>query len=390
MTKTVLLEDVVDFQEGPGVLTKDFHETGVPLIRIKGLETPIVSLDGCDYLDPQKVENKWSHFRLSKGDFLVTTSGTLGRVSEVDDTAVGAIPYTGIIKFRTKVANLDPRYLKHYLSSVEFKNQTESMATGSVLRHYGPSHLRKVKIVIPDLVDQKKAAAILDSIDQKIELNRRINETLEKIGQTLFKHYFITNPERKNWEKRKIGKFIEICGGGTPSTKNPVLWNGDVSWTSPRDLTGKSDTFLFETGNKITQAGLNSISSKLLPAGTLLLSSRAPIGYLVFAGVPMAINQGYIAFSSGKYLNNEFMYFWLKRNMDIVKNAANGSTFMEISKGTFRNLATIIPPQKLVAGFSKDTTTLFEKMKNNQLETVALVQLRDSLLPRLISGKINA
>lgn len=216
-----------------------------------------------------------------------------------------------------------------------------------------------------------------------------MNETLEEVGRALFRYNFIDNPEATKWEKVKIGELINVKGGGTPSTKNPEFWNGGIAWTSPRDLSGKKDAYLLDTDKTITRQGLSKISSGLLPEGTLLLSSRAPIGYIAIAGLPLAINQGYIAFLPDAYLPNHFVYFWLMQNMERIKNAANGSTFMEISKTAFRNITMRKPTEEAMKIYVAEVESLFNAMHNNQKQIQTLHTLRNALLPGLISGKMK-
>ena len=277
------------------------------------------------------------------------------------------------------------KFIYYLLKSIDFS----SFNAGAAVPTLNRNHLSSLMVRILERNEQDKIANILGTIDEKIELNRRMNETLEQMGQALFSHYFINNPDVKKWEEVKIGELVNIKGGGTPSTTNPDFWDGDIAWTSPRDLTGKSDAFLLATDKSITKAGLAKISSGLLPEKTLLLSSRAPIGYVALAGLPLAINQGYIAFLPGSYLSNHYMYFWLYYNMGRIKNAANGSTFMEISKSSFRNITNYKPNEKLLQEFESKADELFGMMRNNQEQIQTLTTLRDSLLPRLISGKLK-
>lgn len=262
-------------------------------------------------------------------------------------------------------------------------------ATGAAQQNLGARQIAGMSINLPDLDIQNERANFLSTLDKKIELNKKMNETLEKIGQAFFRHYFIADPDAQRWPEIKIGEIVNIKGGGTPSTKNPEFWNGKIAWTSPRDLTGKDSIFLLDTDKKITKDGLTKVSSGLLPEGTLLLSSRAPIGYIAITGLPMAINQGYIAFLPDTKLSNFFMYFWLKQNMERIKGAANGSTFMEISKSAFRKIILRMPSNDRLKDFDQSVQGVFNMLRTNQEEIQTLSALRDILLPRLISGKIK-
>ena len=160
------LPEAVDFREGPGILAKDFHDVGVPLIRLAGLKSGVSLLAGCNFLDPDKVRRKWDHFRLALGDILLSTSASLGRVAETDDEAVGAIPYTGIIRFRPQKGRSVRRYLRHFLTSLTFQRQVEAMGVGSVLRHFGPTHLKSMWMLLPPIADQRRFADVVKPMDR--------------------------------------------------------------------------------------------------------------------------------------------------------------------------------------------------------------------------------
>lgn len=221
------------------------------------------------------------------------------------------------------------------MRSADYRWHIISSASGSTVSHTSPARIREFTFDLPTPPEQEAIAGILSSLDDKIDLLHRQNQTLEALAQTLFRHWFVDNAQ-DDWEELTLGDILTIVGGTTPSTKNPEYWDGDIHWTTPRDLSTNDSPFLLDTARKITRSGLANISSGLLPRGTLLLSSRAPIGYIAFADVPIAINQGYIAILDHKGLSNYFMYLWLRENMAYVESYANGSTFLEISKSAFR------------------------------------------------------
>ncbi|MFP8835297.1 restriction endonuclease subunit S [Hydrogenophaga sp. XSHU_21] len=152
------LPDATDFQEGPGILAKDFREEGIPLVRLAGMGGAEVSLRGCNFVDPAMFARKWSHFALEEGDILVLTSATFGSPTVVGKDAVGALFYTGIIRFRPKGHDLDSTYLRHYLASPWFLRQATALASGAVIKHFGPTHLRQMTIPVPPLQLQQQFA----------------------------------------------------------------------------------------------------------------------------------------------------------------------------------------------------------------------------------------
>lgn len=192
------------------------------------------------------------------------------------------------------------------------------------------------------------------------------------------------------WKVNTVGDVFTVKGGSTPSTANPEFWEGgDFHWTSPKDLSGGSDKILLTTERKITSAGLQKISSGLLPPETVLMSSRAPVGYLALTKIPTAINQGYIAITETKCLSPEFTLYWLDSNMDIIKSMSGGTTFAEISKKTFRGIQLVIPSIDVVNFFSTIVGSYLSKITKNSEECSTLEDLRDYLLPRLINGEFE-
>ncbi len=193
----------------------------------------------------------------------------------------------------------------------------------------------------------------------------------------------------KRWWVEEVGKLVQCVGGATPSTKDAIYWeDGTYHWATPKDLSGLQAPVLTTTERLITDAGMARISSGLLPAGTLLMSSRAPIGYLAISTVPIAINQGFIAMPPGGTLPPNWLLFWAKTNMEAIKQKANGSTFMEISKAAFRPIKVAVPAPEVLGAFDESVTPMLELIKNNEQHITMLASLRDTLLPRLISGEL--
>jgi type I restriction enzyme S subunit len=257
-------------------------------------------------------------------------------------------------------------------------------------------------VPLPPLDEQRRIAAILGALDDKIELNRKMNRTLEELAQALFKSWFIDfdghddlvdseiGPVPRGWEVKPIGDAVKVMGGSTPSTKEAAYWEGGThAWATPKDLSGLAVPVLLGTERQVTDAGLEKISSGLLPAGTFLLSSRAPIGYTAISQVPTAINQGFIAIPPGGDLTAAYLLFWTRFNMDVIKGRAGGTTFAEISKAAFRPIPVAVPPQERMGEFERLVGPLMGRIVANARESATLTEIRDTLLPKLISGEVR-
>ena len=319
---------------------------------------------------------------------------------------------------RGKSGVLDNSFLKFLLMSPQQQEILASYATGTTVAGISQKALRCIPISAPPFKEQIEIGLLLSALDDKIDLNRRMNETLEAMARAIFKDWFVDFgptrakmegrepylvpeiwelfPERldgegrpEGWVESSIGNEVDVVGGSTPSTKEAAFWNGDINWATPKDLSSLQTPILLETSRRITPVGLAKISSGLLPRGTVLLSSRAPIGYLAIAETEVAINQGFIAMRCDKRLSNIFVWLWTLSNMNSVLENANGSTFQEISKKNFRPLPVIVPSSPIVTAFDETVRPLYKRIVGNEIESRTLAQLRDLLLPKLMSGEIR-
>lgn len=323
----------------------------------------------------------------SAGDIILAREAPVGEVGWINDGYMVCLGQrTVLIKVTDK--NVSKRYLLYYFVNPDTKHELQVRSVGSVVSHLNMKDIRSFEIALPKIEEQKSIASILSSLDDKIDLLHRQNKTLEAMAETLFRQWFVEGA-REDWESGTIDDLVSIKGGTTPSTKNPVFWDGTVPWSSPRDLSNQQSIFLFQTERRISEAGLAQIGSGLLPIGTVLLSSRAPIGYLAISDISLAINQGYIGIICDKKVSNHYIYLWCKVNMEEIKNAGNGSTFEEISKSNFKALSASIPPEDLLEQFENLIRPIFDKIRVNQIQTNTLVKLRDQLLPKLMSGEVR-
>lgn len=195
-----------------------------------------------------------------------------------------------------------------------------------------------------------------------------------------------------NWPVKKLGEVCEVVAGGTPSTAVSDYWGGNILWLTPKDLGANDNTEIFDTERKITEAGLKNSSAKLLPVGAVILSTRAPIGHLAIAGKPMATNQGCKSFVCGKNIDNKFLYWILKHNVETLQSLGSGATFTEISKRIVENFEIPVPPieeQKRIVKKLEKILAKIEEAKKLQKETQQELELlTQSVLHQAFQGEL--
>ncbi|EAQ4919165.1 restriction endonuclease subunit S, partial [Salmonella enterica] len=285
---------------------------------------------------------------------------------------------------------------------------------------------------------------IIGILDDKIKLNKELNHTLEQISQTLFKSWFVDfdpvidnaldagNPipealqsraelrqkirnsadfkplpadiralfpaefeetelgwMPKGWITTSFNDLIELIGGGTPKTSVEEFWNGDIPWFSVVDAPSESDVYVLTTEKKITIEGLNNSSAKLLRKGTTIISARGTVGKCAMVAVPMAMNQSCYGVIGKNNISDEYIYFQLKNAVQTLQQMGHGSVFNTITRDTFKNIKVPFCNEELTNSYSLLVKNYFSKILNNNYQNIALTNLRDTLLPKLISGELS-
>lgn len=407
---------------GSQLHNEDYVSVGTPIVTVEHLGENRFTHQNLPMVSDQD-KRRLSKYTLKPGDIVFSRVGSVDRRAIVRAEEDGWMFSGRCLRVRTKSESVDPTWLSHFFGLESFREYIRAVAVGATMPSINTSILSSVPLYLPPISQQRATAEFLDALDDRIDLLRQTNATLEAIAQALFKSWFVDfdpvrtkaegrEPEAMDaataalfpiefeeselglipvgWRVEEIGKVISSVGGGTPSTKEPSYWDESVHhWVTPKDLSGLQAPVLINTGRKVSAAGLAKISSGLLPLGTLLLSSRAPIGYLVIAYVPTAINQGFIAMLPGGELPTSYLLFWTRINMNEIKQKANGSTFMEISKSSFRTIKLCVPPSDIVGAFDSIARPLLDRIAENERQSEQLAQIRNTLLPRFVSGKLH-
>lgn len=402
--KTYTLDEICNrITDGSHSSPKEVKNGNYQIATVKDMNDYGFYLEQCKRISDKDFESlKNQDCVPEKGDVLFSKDGTIGKVLLFNfDYKIGVL--SSIAIFRPKEELIDSLFLSYYLKEQTNNNFIkDNFRSGSAIPRIILRDFKKYNLTVPELSEQKSIASILSTIDDKIENNLAINKTLEEMAMALYKHWFVDfGPFQdcefveselgripKGWEVKKIGEVIETLGGGTPSTTTKEYWeDGDILWYSPTDLTRENSLFSFDTAKKITALGLQKSSAKMFPANSLLMSSRATIGLLTINTKEACTNQGFITMLPNDKLSVYQLYFWVKDNMDLIISKANGSTFKEISKSNFRDLEIVVPNS--IENYIEQSKDIFEQIKNNTSENQTLIQLRDTLLPKLISGEVR-
>ena len=378
MWERIALPEVLAFREGPGILAKDFRSTGIPLIRLAGLRGQSL-IEGCNFLDQADVVKRWSQFRLRLGDTLLSTSASLGEVATVDSAGVGAVPYTGIIGFRPKDSRVAPEFIPLMLKEPSFKRQIEAMGVGSVMNHFGPSHLRHMSVTLPPRHEQQAIAEVLGALDDKIAANTAFGATVDRYLATLLDEMAsgvtvttlrsIADVNRRSVKPQADGnlRYVDIASvtmgsfeypevrawSDAPGRARRALSAGDTMWSTVRPNRRSHALNLEDDALLVASTGLAILSPREVGFAYLYEASRRP----------------------------EFATY--------LENVAEGSAYPAVRSDRFLEAPVPDLPANYIHAFEDQAAPLRKLVASQTRENRILAATRDALLPQLMSGKLR-
>lgn len=402
----------------------DRQPSGVLYLTSKNIGSGQLLLGDVDYITEKDYKRLFSNSAksqrcLSPGDVLVGIIGTFGNAylyKKEDYFGVSS----AVALLRPDKSRLEPRFLYYVVTSPAFRDIHNAYKAGSVQGYTNIPTIKELPVPIPPLPDQRAIAHILGTLDDKIELNRRMNETLEAMARALFKSWFVDfDPVRaksqgrdpglpkpladlfpasfedselgeipKGWEVKRFSETVDVIGGGTPKTSAPEYWNGNIPWFSVVDAPTESEVWVLDTEKKITQAGVENSSARVLPVGTTILSARGTVGRTGLVAVPMAINQSCYGLQGKDGSKGYFTYYATRQLVSLLKQHAHGSVFNTITRDTLAGVGFVVPSTRLVDAFEASISPALMRMRTSLLESHTLIAQRDTLLPKLISGEL--
>jgi type I restriction enzyme S subunit len=397
-----------------GLEVSEYTETGPFIVGGLQIRNNGVAWEDCAHVTEERYKES-PEIMLQEKDILMTKDGTIGKLAYIEKLPGKATVASHIHVIRKKSEEVLPKFLFYFFRSPTFQSIVESKTSGSVVPALIQRDINSTFFPIPPLVEQAVIAQILSNLDAKIRLNLQMNKTLEELGQTIFKRWFVDfefpNEEDKpykssggkmtdidelgecipkGWEYGKVEDVAQVVGGGTPSTKVESHFTNDgIPWLTPKDLSGYQGKFIDRGATDITKEGLENSSAKLVPQGTILFTSRAPIGYAVIALNELATNQGFKSLVPKNGMKSDYLYQYVKKITPYIKSIASGSTFSEISGSAMRNVPIIIPEKGLIDRYEKLMSSINSRIINNMFNERTLDKVRNTLLPRLMSGRIR-
>lgn len=394
--KTYKLGDIVQIIGGgtPRTTVEEYWNGDIPWLSVVDFGKSIKTVYTTEKTITERGLRESSTKILKKGQIIISARGTVGELAMLGkDMAFNQSCY-GLTATK-ETTNEFLYYLVKY-SIGKIKQNTH----GAVFDTITKKTFENIEVTIPSSIEeQKQIAQILSSLDDKIELNLHLNQTLEAMAQAIFKEWFINfnvpgfdgelvNGLPRGWKMGSILEIASLLSGGTPKTSVPEYWNGSINWISAKDITNSNNQFIIETEKTITELGIKKSVAKLLPQFTTIVSARGTVGNYCILSEEMAISQSNYGLKS----NSDFDYFLflMVGNMIMMMKAFSyGTVFDTITTKTFQEMEVIIPDNEVIKEFEKAITPFYEKILTNQFQIQTLTQTRDTLLPRLMSGQLK-
>jgi type I restriction enzyme S subunit len=386
--KRVRVGDVAEQVRGVTFAKKDSTKEKLPghtaVLTASNITEGGLQLSPLQYVPNEMVR---STQKLKNGDILVTaSSGSLdvvGRAVLVDrDLDAGFGAFCKVLRFNDQV---DPRYVAHYFRTTEYRSTVSRLAAGANINNLRNEDLDGIEIPLPPLPEQRRIASILD----EAQTLRRLAENRVVLLEEMVRSAFRATQASASLARVRLSDIAEVVGGSTPKSGVAELWDGDIPWITPADLSKNADLVISKTARTISDQGLRSIGNRLLPTGAVLFSSRAPIGLVGIVGVPMATNQGFKSLiPDAEIVDSTYLYWWLRANRATLERRGVGATFKELSKAVVESIELALPPIEGQREFGR----LARDAEEARLRAVASLWqaqvLTESLLDRAFRGEL--
>lgn len=387
---TIKLSELAAIQTGPfgsQLHKEDYVVHGTPIVTVEHLGNRKFTEQNLPCVS-DKDKERLKKYVLKTGDIVFSRVGSVDRCSYVSAEYEGWMFSGRCLRVRP-CEKLNPEYLYYFFSLEETKQFVRNIATGATMPSINTKFMGEIPIRVPSLEAQNKIASILWMIDDKIELNEKINKNLEQQAEAIFHSLFVENAN-PTWKDGVLSDLGTVVAGGTPSKSKPEYYSEHgIAWITPKDLSLNKSKFISHGEIDISELGFSKSSATKMPAGTVLFSSRAPIGYIAVAANEVTTNQGFKSVVPNENIGTTLTYYLLKSLLRTIEGLASGSTFKEISGAGMKSVPVVIPDNKTIEKFNAFCTTIFQQQEVLEAENSRLTDIRDTLLPKLMSGEID-
>ena len=386
-----LIDEIAMGPFGSNIKVSCFVDSGVPVLNGSNLEGFSLSEKTFRYVTRKKADSL-NKANAHRGDIVITHRGTLGQIVFIPQDSKYDRYVISQSQFRVRCNDkVLPEYLVYYFHTPigQHKLLSNASQVGVPALARPSSTFQQIEVVLPELSIQKCVVEIISTIQKKIVNNQELNDNLEQQAQSYFQELFVDNADPE-WAIGTISDLGTVVGGSTPSKAKPEYYTeSGIAWITPKDLSINKSKFVSHGENDITELGLKNSSAVIMPEGTVLFSSRAPIGYIAIAAGEVTTNQGFKSVVPKPEIGTPFVYFFLKNTLPVIEGMASGSTFKEVSGSTMKNVPAVIPDAETLAKFSDFCAPIFAQQRILEEQNQSLATLRDNLLPKLMSGEID-
>ena len=386
-----LIDEIAMGPFGSNIKVSCFVDSGVPVLNGSNLEGFSLSEKTFRYVTREKADSL-NKANAHRGDIVITHRGTLGQIVFIPQDSKYDRYVISQSQFRVRCNDkVLPEYLVYYFHTPigQHKLLSNASQVGVPALARPSSTFQQIEVVLPELSIQKCVVEIISTIQKKIVNNQELNDNLQQQAQSYFQELFVDNADPE-WAIGTISDLGTVVGGSTPSKAKPEYYTeSGIAWITPKDLSINKSKFVSHGENDITELGLKNSSAAIMPEGTVLFSSRAPIGYIAIAAGEVTTNQGFKSVVPKPEIGTPFVYFFLKNTLPVIEGMASGSTFKEVSGSTMKNVPAVIPDAETLAKFSDFCAPIFAQQRILEEQNQSLATLRDNLLPKLMSGEID-
>lgn len=369
--------------------TPTWTAEGKIVVRNNNIKNGRIDFSSPSYTDDEHYQQRIKRATPQGGDIIITREAPMGEVGMIPEGIVCCLGQRMVL-LRANPDICDNYYLLYSLQSRYVQHQISwSEGTGTTVSNLRIPHLEQLKIPYLPLSKQRQVSSVLRCLEEKIKHNRVINDNLEQQARAYFQELFVGNSDPA-WTLGTVSDLGAVVGGSTPSKSKPEYYTEDgIAWITPKDLSINKAKFISHGENDITELGLKNSSASIMPEGTVLFSSRAPIGYIAIASGEVTTNQGFKSVVPKPEIGTAYVYYFLKHNLPVIEGMASGSTFKEVSGSTMKNVPAVIPDTETLACFDDFCAPIFAQQRILEEQNQSLAALRDSLLPKLMSGELD-